>query len=78
MGGGSFTDPGNFSPWHIGGKEAAAEGMYGAGLFGNIQGEGPWTGFKQALKGKPDAGTLWGHLMGRDWTGPAVDVFASR
>ena len=78
LGGGSFADPGNFSPWHIGGKKAATEGMYGPGLFGNIQGEGSWTGFKQALKGKPDAGTLWGKWMGRDWTGPTVDVFAPR
>ena len=54
MGGGSFTDPGNFSPWHIGGKEAAAEGMYGAGLFQTPAGE--WgTG----------AGTLWGRYRGK-------------
>ena len=78
MGGGSFKDPGNFSLTHFGGKKAATEGMYGRGLFGNIQGEGSWTGFTQALKGKPDAGTLWGKWMGRDWTGPAVDVFASK
>ena len=54
MGGGSFTDPGNFSPWHIGGKEAATEGMYGAGLFQTPAGE--WgTG----------AGTLWGRYRGK-------------
>ena len=78
LGGGSFADPGNYSPWHIGGKKAATEGMYGAGLFGNIQGEGSLTGFAQALKGKPDAGTLWGNWMGRDWARPAVDVFATK
>ena len=78
LGGGSFTDPGNYSPWHIGGKKAATEGMYGAGLFGNVQGEGSLTGFKQALKGKPEAGTLWGNWMGKDWTLPAVDVYASK
>ena len=78
MGGGSFKDPGNFSLTHFGGKKAATEGMYGRGLFGNIQGEGPWTGFTQALKGKPDAGTLWGKWMGRDWTGSAVDVIGDK
>ena len=77
MGGGSFTDPGNFSPWHIGGKEAAAEGMYGKGIFGNI--------FSKAEGGSATgAGTLWGHLMGKrhPWatsgTSTSVDVFASR
>ena len=77
MGGGSFTDPSNFSPWHIGGKEAAAEGMYGKGLFGNI--------FSKAEGGSATgAGTLWGHLTGKrhPWaesgTSTAVDVFASR
>jgi hypothetical protein len=69
VGGGSFADPGNFSPWHIGGKEAATEGMYGMGIFGNIQGGGST---------KTGAGTLWGKFMGRDWTGPAVDVFAPK
>jgi hypothetical protein len=54
MGGGSFADPGNFSPWQIGGKEAAAEGMYGTGLFKTPAGE--WgTG----------AGTLWGRYTGK-------------
>ena len=77
MGGGSFTDPGNFSPWHIGGKEAATEGMYGKGIFGNI--------FSKAEGGSATgAGTLWGHLMGKThpWaesgTSTAVDVFASK
>ena len=69
LGGGSFADPGNFSPWHIGGKKAATEGMYGPGLFGNIQGGGGT---------RTGAGTLWGKWTGKDWTGPAVDVFASK
>ena len=77
MGGGSFTDPSNFSPWHIGGKEAAAEGMYGKGVFGNI--------FSKAEGGSATgAGTLWGHMMGKThpWaesgTSTSVDVFASK
>jgi hypothetical protein len=77
MGGGSFTDPSNFSPWHIGGKEAAAEGMYGKGVFGNI--------FSKAEGGSATgAGTLWGHMMGKThpWaesgTSTAVDVFATK
>ena len=54
LGGGSFADPGNFSPWHIGGKEAAAEGMYGKGLFQTPSGEFG-TG----------SGTLWGRYTGK-------------
>ena len=58
LGGGSFTDPGNYSPWHIGGKEAATEGMYGKGIFGNI--------FSKAEGGTATgAGTLWGRWMGK-------------
>ena len=34
MGGGSFTDPGNFTPWQLGGKTASSEfSGYGPGLF---------------------------------------------
>ena len=78
MGGGKLTDPSDFSWTRFGGKKAATEGMYGGGLFGNIQGGGPWTGFVQALKGKPDAGTLWGKWMGRDWNLPTIDVIGKR
>jgi hypothetical protein len=34
LGGGSMKDPSNFSATHFGGKEAATEVGYGAGLFG--------------------------------------------
>jgi hypothetical protein len=52
LGGGSFADPGDFSPWQIGGKDAAIEGGYGTGLFGK---EGGGYGFGE--------GTLWGNLF---------------
>ena len=54
MGGGSFTDPGNFTPWQLGGKKAASEfSGYGPGLFRTQ--EGDWgTG----------TGTLWGKWRG--------------
>jgi hypothetical protein len=68
LGGGSMEDPSNFSATHFGGKEAAAEGMYGAGLFGNIQSTGSRTG----------AGTLWGNLRGKNWTLPTVNVFGTK
>ena len=59
MGGGSFTDPGNFTPWQLGGETAASAGEYGAGLFRTPGGE--WgTG----------TGTLWGK-----WTEPAAYEF---
>ena len=45
------------SPWHIGGKEAATEGMYGKGIFGNI--------FSKAEGGTATgAGSLWGKWRG--------------
>ena len=68
LGGGKMTDPSDFSWTRFGGKKAATEGMYGAGLFGNIQSEGSRTG----------AGTLWGKWMGKDWNLPTIDVIGKR
>jgi|10_taG_2_1085330.scaffolds.fasta_scaffold76341_2 hypothetical protein len=56
MGGGKLSDPSDFSFTQFGGKKAAAEGMYGQGLFGNID--------PMADVGSGSAGTLWGRFRG--------------
>ena len=58
LGGGSLKDPGNFSATQFGGRTAAAEGGYGAGLFGR---GAPPASTKQGipLEGK----SYWEHLF---------------
>ena len=63
MGGGSFSDPSNFSPWQFGGKEAVAEGGYGMGLFGKgDQGVSAWD----VLKGRKAASKVPGVVPGKE------------
>tara|TARA_R110002020_G_scaffold47896_2_gene136785 strand:- start:7824 stop:8462 length:639 start_codon:yes stop_codon:yes gene_type:complete len=54
LGGGSMKDPSDFSFKYFGGKKAAAEGMYGQGLFRTPAGQ--W---------EMGSGSLWGHLTGK-------------
>ena len=60
LGGGSMKDPSNVSLTHYGGKKAAAEGGYGAGLFGKgseVLHPDEWLDYGRSGR------TYWDHLF---------------